>query len=387
MLRLSNHLVLAVLLALTLHAVFVKNLVIAVEWNCATSTNAGTYTRATDCTIVGNSRVEIASNNQFELTGENKNMDALVSVTASSDNGHFSLLGGATLTIRYIKLTGGNPTGGHGGSIRLDANVGSTLNVYSSIFINNNVASGKNGGAIYSKFEGSGSKANIINIYDTFFDSNGNDCKNGGAILAHTTVLNVYNATFSGNGPVNQEGGAIKINTGDLNVWNSTCNGNSAVVRAGAIASFNNGDVIWNNVKIGCNVDIQNSIFENNIVTTTDTTKQGGAAFYLAGKTAFSVREVSFVSNEAKNNRGHVISTYTTTLVPTISIINSYFDNPSDSNNFYETNSNYAPTFTTCSGSPCTVSPFTGTCAAVSSTNEKLGVVCNYDSSTSCSNG
>ena len=107
MLRLSNHLVLAVLLALTLHAVFVKNLVIAVEWNCATSTNAGTYTRATDCTIVGNSRVVIPSNNQFELTGESKNMDALVSVTASSGNGHFSLLGGATVTIRYIKLTGG----------------------------------------------------------------------------------------------------------------------------------------------------------------------------------------------------------------------------------------------------------------------------------------
>ena len=106
MLRLSNHLVLAVLLALTLHAVFVKNLVIAVEWNCAESTNAGTYTRATDCTIVGNSRVVIPSNNQFELTGESKNMDALVSVTASSGNGHFSLLGGATVTIRYIKLTG-----------------------------------------------------------------------------------------------------------------------------------------------------------------------------------------------------------------------------------------------------------------------------------------
>ena len=32
----------------------------------------------------------------------------------------------------------------------MDADVGSTLNVYSSIFTNNNVANGKNGGAIYS---------------------------------------------------------------------------------------------------------------------------------------------------------------------------------------------------------------------------------------------
>ena len=78
MLRFSNHLVLAVLLVFTFHAVFVKNLVIAVEWNCAASTNAGTYTRATDCTIVGNSRVVIASNTQFELTGENKNMDMYI---------------------------------------------------------------------------------------------------------------------------------------------------------------------------------------------------------------------------------------------------------------------------------------------------------------------
>ena len=60
---------------------------------------------------------------------------------------------------------------------------------------------------------------------------------------------------------------------------------------------------------------------------------------------------------------------------PTIAVINTYFSNPNDNNNFDSWNG--SPTWKTCSSSSvCTEAPFTGTCSAVDSGNAKLGVNC-----------
>ena len=109
--------------------------VVAVEWNCASSTSSGAFTRATDCVISGGTKVYV-NGGTFELTGDNTDMDNLVQVTAASNKKHFAVDGGATITIRYIKLTGGNPSG-NGGSINLNSGSGATLNVYYSIFVEN----------------------------------------------------------------------------------------------------------------------------------------------------------------------------------------------------------------------------------------------------------
>ena len=60
---------------------------------------------------------------------------------------------------------------------------------------------------------------------------------------------------------------------------------------------------------------------------------------------------------------------------PTISLINTYFNNPNNNNNIYEFQG--TPTWKTCSDNLCTETPFTGNCTAVDDTNPRFGVICN----------
>ena len=53
----------------------------AIEWNCASSTNTGTFTRSTDCTISGNNHVAVS--NTLEITGSNIDMNNLIMITLS----------------------------------------------------------------------------------------------------------------------------------------------------------------------------------------------------------------------------------------------------------------------------------------------------------------
>ena len=66
---------------------------------------------------------------------------------------------------------------------------------------------------------------------------------------------------------------------------------------------------------------------------------------------------------------------------PTISLINTYFNNPNNNNNIYEFSSLGTTTWKTCSNNLCTEEPFTGTCNAVNHVNSKLGVLCNLNCS------
>ena len=74
--------------------------------------------------------------NTLEIIGGNTDMNNLVTITAATNHRHFYVNGEhAVLTIRYLKLTGGNVT----------SNGGSIYNSYGKLFVlafmvHNNVA-------------------------------------------------------------------------------------------------------------------------------------------------------------------------------------------------------------------------------------------------------
>ena len=59
--------------------------VVGTEWDCASTTNSGSFTRATDCTISGDAKVSV-NGVTFELVGDNKDINSLVKVTATLRN-------------------------------------------------------------------------------------------------------------------------------------------------------------------------------------------------------------------------------------------------------------------------------------------------------------
>ena len=50
----------------------------AIERNCASSTNTGTFTRSTDCTISGSDYVAVS--NTLEIVGSNEDMNHLITI-------------------------------------------------------------------------------------------------------------------------------------------------------------------------------------------------------------------------------------------------------------------------------------------------------------------
>ena len=62
-----------------------------VEWDCASSSNTGTFTRSSSCTISGSNHVDVT--NTLEIVGGNTDMDNLVTITAASGERHFYMSG------------------------------------------------------------------------------------------------------------------------------------------------------------------------------------------------------------------------------------------------------------------------------------------------------
>ena len=91
----------------------------------------------------------------------------------------------------------------------------------------------------------------------------------------------------------------------------------------------------------------------------------------------------------AKNNQGHAICAKrkNSAGIPTISIINTYFNDLTESNLLYDYDNEASNIYGTgrianwqnCSSNLCTESPFTGVCTAVDISNTKLGMLCNYN--------
>ena len=145
--------------------------VYSVEWNCAATTNTGTFTRSTDCTISGTQSQAGGSggvdvSNTLAINGTNTDMNNLITITATTNKRHFYLNNAnAKLILRYLKLVGGDVSSysstssdGLGGSILIYTN-GGELNLYSSIVFNNKAVFG---GGI--RAQGASNKNAIITI-------------------------------------------------------------------------------------------------------------------------------------------------------------------------------------------------------------------------------
>ena len=112
---------------------------------------------------------------------------------------------------------------------------------------------------------------------------------------------------------------------------------------------------------------------------------RGGGGLYLNSKVTANIRECTFIRNEATegstgNKHGHQIFTYKDgSDIPSIAIVNTNFTDVSGSHPFYgydaDSSSGSADKYvspTTCASStPCTVTPFTGSCSARTNTSHE----------------
>ena len=169
---------------------------------------------------------------------------------------------------------------------------------------------------------------------------------NGGELQLYSCIVSNNKAKYGGGIYVEGSSSTVKVHA-----ENSILQGNSA--------SYGGGMVIY-----GATVTLTSTTFASNSAGV-----DGGGMRISSSEV--SLRQSSFISNTA-SDKGHAISTL---YAPTIAVINTYFSDPNDNNNFYELSG--PPTWKTCSSSSvCTEAPFTGTCSAVDSGNVKLGVNC-----------
>ena len=113
-------------------------------------------------------------------------MNNLITITAATNQRHFYVNGAnAKLTLRYVKLTGGDVSSynfspsHHAGSILIYTN-GGELNLYSSIVFNNKA--GQGGGGIDAYGNGANNKNAIMNIYSIIHNNEATNNGNGGGI-------------------------------------------------------------------------------------------------------------------------------------------------------------------------------------------------------------
>jgi len=160
-----------------------------VEWNCAASTNTGTFTRSSDCTISGTGNTNdqgggVDVTGTLEITGSSTDMQNLVTISAASNKRHFYVNGASDkLVLRYVKLVGGDVSSyssspdRYGGSILIYTN-GGELQMYFCIVSGNK---GDWGGGIFAFAVGTSSIKVKVKIEGSILENN--DCSDQGGAM------------------------------------------------------------------------------------------------------------------------------------------------------------------------------------------------------------
>ena len=298
------------------------------EWTCSNPERSGTFKVSSDCQL----NRDVFLGGELTLIGQGQTMDTLKTITADDGINIFELDGDDhKLNLWHLKLTGGDNSG-LGGAIRI-ASDGGELNMYYSEVSGNN---GQQGGGIAGTGASDTNKNAIINIYNSIIkDNTANDGYGGG-----------------------NNGGGIYLYRAVATIQDTTIDSNQATDDGGGLAITSSSDVTMKNV-----------IISNN---NAGTGRDGGGMKIAGDSTTVILRQSSFINNDATYN-GDEIYTYES---PTISLINTYFNNPNNNNNIYEDSSG-TPTWKTCSNNLCTETPFDRTCSAVNSNDVKQGVTCS----------
>ncbi len=324
-----------------------------VEWDCATTTHTGTFTRSNDCTISGKNHVDVFGT--LEIDGSRKDMNHLITITAARYHRHFSLIGGkAKLTLRYLKLVGGNVRYNrygerypfYGGSILILTNLlpyprlGGELNLYSSIVYNNKAIAG---GGIYADGDDSDNKNVKLNIYDSIIKNN-EAGKYSGGIYMYAAVGTIHNSKIDNNLAKMFRGGGISLSDSDVTIENTIISNNKVIGVGGGLY-----------ISQTFTMHTERSY----LIGYTKRVQKGKVVVdWNAGDTTVILRQTSFINNDASKDGDEIITVGS----PTMSLINTDFNNPNTNIDIYAADG--PPKWKTCSNNLCTETPFTGTCRA-----------------------
>ena len=292
------------------------------SWNCTLPQSSGTYYRLRDCTM---ETAGVSLTGNLNVTGRS----SLTTITAktSGDRRHFYVDSGRTLTLKWLKLTGGSVSGNWpnnaGGSIHVSG-TGSTLHATSCVFFLNTAGWG---GVVYN-YQGSTLIQDSIIANNTAVDKGGGIMHVFGTATIIRSLISRNRQTTGTSADYGGGGVFISFNA-VLNVRETTIEHNRAGTNRGhQIMAFK-----WN--------------------------FQGGAP-------AVTVVNTRFIPCTACETNG------------TNFYLHDYDNTGNSGAAAYGTLSRK-----TCSDSPCTVSPFTGACTDRTD-NANHGVLCSYASSTTC---
>jgi len=198
----------------------------------------------------------------------------------------------------------------------------------------------------------------------------------GGTLLLYLSII-ANNLAGSGGGGICAYGDKSNIDKTNVIINQTIITGNSG----GA------GGYVWGGG--GLAIAHSNCILVRTKISknTANTPVGGGGGLWLlkdgsTGIMTVEIRETTFTANKAMVV-GNEIYTQGT---PTISIVNTLFNQPVDSNNNF-CDYNGPATWNTCANNVCTDTPFTGTCTVVNNANTKYGVLCSKNYNSKCSPG
>jgi hypothetical protein len=192
----------------------------------------------------------------------------------------------------------------------------------------------------------------------------------------------------------NGDGGSICIwsSGGTLLLYSSIIANNQAVGKGAGIFATGTNNIVINQTIIhgnkahyggGLYISNSNCKLVRTKISKNTAEVAGGLALYKDGSSSSSttveIRETTFTANI-----GNEIYTHGAPI--TISIVNTLFNEPVDSNSVFTEASGHA-TWNTCANNVCTDTPFTGTCTAVNNANTKYGVLCSKNYNSKCSPG
>eukprot|EP00942_MAST-04A_sp_MAST-4A-sp1_P004805 g4805.t1 len=358
------------------YIIFSLTYVEGTDWGCNVASTTGTFTQSTDCAPLSD---QVTPTGDLTITGNENTYTTLV---AASGKRHFLVNSGApTVTLLWLNLTGVSHND-QGGSIKWEDRDG-LLNITHCVFYKNSVGSSSQGAAIRA---GGGNTPFLLSLTDTKFIKN-TAADKGGAVYFKNGNLKSHNVEFIENN--GRKGGALNLyQVTSCTISNNLFISNTASWLGGGLAMY--GDAT------ATTVSISGTTFQQNTQTANGDNTYGGGGLYIEGSVTISIRECSFLQNEAVAiDQGHQIMTLKDSAghTPSITLVNTNFTNIVDGtpNNFYgydasDSSHGTSKYITTndCSANPCTTSPFAGTCTA--RTNTKFGVLCSLNVS-ECSDG
>eukprot|EP00944_MAST-04C_sp_MAST-4C-sp1_P003417 g3417.t1 len=331
------------------------------EWDCSAS--KGVFKRTEDCYMSG----QVVLTGDLNIVGRENVYTKLV---AAPNSRHFLIDSGTpTLTLRWLNMTGGSPSG-NGGSVLISYNVDAHLRITHCIFYKNSAGSAYSGGAISAM-----SNDVLVSLMNAKFVKN--SCGvSGGAIHFYYGTFNGYNVQYIQNNAGSHGGGLFYSCIKPTSINSSVFTLNKAENRGGGI--YIHGAYCHSSI-----LAIMRTTFRHNKQTTGIKDNYGGGGIYIDAKVAVSIRESLIIENKAEaQDFGHQIMTYNSSHgTPSITLINTKFV-PHNTSNFYGYDDTtqiagieqFIPP-TTCTPTLCTSNGYTNP-ICVNKANPNEGVTC-----------